>query len=71
MSRKMTYRLIEMMDEGLVDTETIAHCALMYMSEDEVAEMMHCNEIDPEITEIDPYEDDGSFLQFAEETQGV
>ena len=49
MSRKMTYRLIEMMDEGLVDPETIAHCALMYMSEDEVAEMMHCNEIDPEI----------------------
>jgi hypothetical protein len=34
-----------MMDEGLISAEAVAEMALAYMSEDEVADMMRCNDI--------------------------
>jgi hypothetical protein len=46
-----------MMDEGLISASAVAEMALAYMSEDEVADMMRCNDILDE--EEDEEEDDG------------
>ena len=34
-----------MMDEGLISAQAVAEMALAYMSEDDVADMMRCNDI--------------------------
>jgi len=52
--RDATNRLIAMMDEGLISAEAVAEMALAYMSEDDVADMMRCNDIlDDEDDEYD------------------
>ena len=38
-----TTKLLAMMDEGLISSKAVAEMALQYMSEDEVADMMHDN----------------------------
>lgn len=43
--RVQTTRLLEMMDEGLITAQSVAEMALSYMSEDDVADMMRCNDI--------------------------
>jgi len=43
--RTQTNRLIDMMDEGLISAQAVAEMALAYMSEDDVADMMRCNDI--------------------------
>ena len=53
--RTQTTRLLEMMDEGLINADTIAEMCLAYMSEDDVADMMRANDILDE----DEDEDDG------------
>lgn len=45
MSRIFTNKLLDMIDNGLVSNETIVMCCLKYMSEDDVKDMMHCNEL--------------------------
>ena len=45
MTREATTRLLNMMDEGLISAQAVAEMALSYMSEDEVADMMRCNDI--------------------------
>jgi len=54
--RKQTTKLLEMMDEGLINADTIAEMCLAYMSEDDVADMMRANDI---LDEEDEDEDDG------------
>ena len=39
MARKATNKLLEMVDEGLLDARTVLRSALCYMSEDDVADM--------------------------------
>ena len=51
--RTQTTKLLEMMDEGLISAQSIVEMALAYMSEDDVADMMRCNDI------LDEEEDDG------------
>ena len=51
MTREATNRLLEMVEQGLLDKNTVIMACVKYMSEDEVADMMHCNE-------FDYYEDD-------------
>jgi hypothetical protein len=34
-----------MMDEGVITAQSVAEMALSYMSEDDVADMMRCNDI--------------------------
>mgnify|MGYP007038833387 FL=1 len=51
--RTQTAKLLEMMDEGLISAQSIVEMALAYMSEDDVADMMRCNDI------LDEEEDDG------------
>ena len=53
--RTQTTKLLEMMDEGLINANTIAEMCLAYMSEDDVADMMRANDILDE----DEDEDDG------------
>ena len=48
MSREVTNKLVAMVEEGMLDWETIARAALTYMSEDEVADMANCNDFVPE-----------------------
>jgi hypothetical protein len=56
--RTQTNRLIDMMDEGLISAQAIAEMALSYMSEDDVADMMRCNDILDEDDEDDGQPDE-------------
>lgn len=44
MARKFTNQLLEMIDAGLLDKDTVIMACVKYMSEDDVADMMHANE---------------------------
>ena len=44
-TRKATNKLLELVEEGLLDRDTVIMACLKYMSEDEVADMAHCNEL--------------------------
>ena len=44
MARKYTNKLYEMVEEGLLDKDTVIIACLKYMSEDEVRDMMEINE---------------------------
>lgn len=56
--RTQTTRLLEMMDEGLINADTIAEMCLAYMSEDDVADMMRANDILDEEDEDDGQPDE-------------
>lgn len=43
--RPATNKLIDMMDEGLIDARAVADMALSWLSESDVAEMMKANDI--------------------------
>ena len=45
MARKQTNYLLELIDSGMIDAQAVVMMALKYMSEDEVADMMRCNDI--------------------------
>jgi hypothetical protein len=51
MSRKYTNKLLEMIDEGLLDKDAVIVACVNYMSEDEVKDMMECNEFIEDETE--------------------
>ena len=53
MSRETTNKLLEMIDEGLINTRDIVIMCLKWMSEDDVKEMCKANEID-----LNPINDD-------------
>jgi hypothetical protein len=42
-TRYTTNLLLEMVDEGVIDPKNLAHACLVYMSEDEVADMARVN----------------------------
>ena len=42
--RKATNKILDMVDEGILDKDMVIMCCLKYMSEDDVADMAHCNE---------------------------
>lgn len=44
--RPETTRLLDMMDEGMIDTRAVAEMALMWLSESDVKGMMQANDID-------------------------
>jgi hypothetical protein len=56
--RTQTNRLIDMMEEGLISAQAVADMALAYMSEDDVADMMRCNDILDEEDEDDGQPDE-------------
>ena len=55
MARQETNRLLEMIDEGLLDPKEVVTMCVKYMSEDEVADMMDANELSERFEE--DYED--------------
>jgi len=42
--REATNRILELVEEGLLDRDTVIMACLKYMSEDDVADMAHANE---------------------------
>jgi hypothetical protein len=54
--RTQTTRLLDMIADGVISAQAVAEMALGYMSEDEVADMMQCNDI---LEDEDLDEDDG------------
>ena len=44
MSRNYTNELLEMIEQGLLDKDNVIMACVNYMSEDDVKDMMHCNE---------------------------
>ena len=54
--RTQTTRLLDMMADGVISAQAVAEMALTYMSEDDVADMMQCNDI---LEDEDLDEDDG------------
>jgi uncharacterized protein YfkK (UPF0435 family) len=55
MSREITNKLLEMVDEGLLDARTLVLACLKYMSEDDVEDMAVINEF---IADPHDYEDE-------------
>ena len=51
--RKETNRLLDMIEEGLIDPHAVADMCLAYMSEDDVADMMRANDL------LEEEDDDG------------
>jgi len=43
-TRKVTNQLLELIEEGTFDAQTVLEACLQYMSEDDVADMAHSNE---------------------------
>jgi len=44
--RKVTYKILDMIEEGLLDPRDIAEACLVYMSEANVVDMTRCNDLD-------------------------
>lgn len=67
-ARKVTNQILDAVNEGLLTWEMVARSALLYMSEDDVADMSVCEEFFPdEIYEDeedeDDYEEDGDRIE--------
>jgi hypothetical protein len=43
-TREATERILEMVEDGILDRDTVIMACLKYMSEDDVADMAHANE---------------------------
>lgn len=48
MSRKITNRLFELLDEGVLDPQFLIACCLNYMSESDIEDMARINEMLPD-----------------------
>ena len=44
MPRQASNKILEMVDDGILDKDTVIMSCLKYMSEDDVADMAHSNE---------------------------
>ena len=47
MTRQYTEQLLEMIEDGMLDRDTVIMACVKYMSEDEVKDMMEVNEFVP------------------------
>ena len=58
--RDATNKILEMIEDGMLDRDEVIMACLKYMSEDDVADMAHVNEfIVAEDEDEEDYEDDG------------
>jgi len=60
MTRQATDKILEMVEEGILDKDTVIMSCLKYMSEDDVADMAHSNEFFINEEEDDEDDWDGS-----------
>ena len=58
MTYKYTDLLLEMIEDGLLDRDTVIEACVLYMSEDQVQDMMESNRFIPEQFEDEEEEDD-------------
>jgi len=60
MTREATCKLLEMVEEGVLDRDNVIMACVKYMSEDDVADMCHINDFfyDEDEHEDDEEEDD-------------
>jgi len=61
MAREYTNKLLEMIEEGLLDKDTVIMACVKFMSEDDVRDMMEANEFileDEDDDEVDFDEED-------------
>ena len=58
MTREVTEQILEDIENGILDKDTVIMACLKYMSEDDVADMAHINEFIPEEDEGQPSEFD-------------
>ena len=49
---------LSMVEEGLVDAQSLLHACLVYMSTDEVRDMLDANELSPRFSDDDDEGDD-------------
>lgn len=56
--RKVTNKLLEMMEEGALDAELLARAALAFMSEDDVRELAASNDLLTDLDDEDEEEDE-------------
>jgi len=54
-AREATNKLLELIEEGVLDRDTVIMACVKYMSEDDVADMCHANEF---FTDDEEEEDD-------------
>ena len=59
MSREYTNKLLELVEDGLLDRDTVIMACVKYMSEDDVKDMMESNEFILEEDEDEDEEYDG------------
>lgn len=54
-TRQATERILELVEDGLLDRDTVIMACLKYMSEDDVKDMAHANEffLDDEDEDLD------------------
>ena len=65
MARKVTNKLLEMMEEGALDPALLARLALGYMSEDDVRDLAESNELlEDEDLEDDDEDDEEEEVDF-------
>lgn len=50
---------LELVENGIVSAESMLTMCLKYMSTDDVADMLDCNELSKRFSDEDEYEDDG------------
>jgi hypothetical protein len=57
---------LELVENGVVSAEAMLTMALKYMSTDDVADMLDCNELSKRFSDEDDYEDDGQPTEYEE-----
>jgi len=57
---------LELVENGIVSAEAMLTMALKYMSTDDVADMLDCNELSKRFSDEDDYEDDGQPTEYEE-----
>ena len=60
--RKFTNKLLDLMDEGIINRCDIVMAALMYMSEDDVRDMCKCNGFDEIMDLVEDEDEDEALL---------
>ena len=71
MSRKYTNMLLDMVEGGMLDRDTVIMACVKFMSEDEVQDMMEANEfVEEEFEDEDEEDYDDSFPLSLEYDEG-
>ncbi len=55
MTRPNTEKLLSMIEEGILEPTSVVTMCMKYMSEDDVTDMMDCNELSERFTETYEY----------------